>query len=1110
LFERSEKYCNGRAIHVQAEGEKAVPIMSENSRSSPREGSKDYAGGPFSIGVSFPRMDAFDKVTGREKYAADYYGKDPVWAGVKRAGVPHARLGGIDATAARDLPGVIAVLTHEDVAGANRQGVVRKDQPVLVDDKVRHCGDALALVLAEDEETLERAISLIEPDLEPIPGVFDMEDALAEDAPLVHEDRAEGNVLLAGDLTTGSGPASETECDVLVEARFETPRQEHAYLETEAGWAQQGEDGRLTIVCSTQTPFRDRAETAEALGLETDRVRIVAPFPGGAFGGKDGITVQSLLGLAALHSSGRPVKMWWSREESFIAGAKRHAARMFYRLGAKRDGTLHYLKVRLLLDTGPYDHLGGVVLALGLEHAGGPYRIPNAALTGRVVYTNNPVGGAFRGFGVTQVTAAMEQTMDMLAEELGVDPLELRLKNGVRRGDVNCVGKTLVSSTGLMECLERIAEDPIRKPRSEWKESAGPFKRRGVGMAAMMHATGYGPVVPDYAGAKVELTEEGKIRVYCGVVDMGQGNASTNAQIAGAILGQTPDRMELVLPDTDRTLPSGSASASRCTYTFGNALIEACEALKKRLLVRGAEFLMAGGPEECELIPGKFRHLVTGREIELERLAVALNDSERTAVGHFRAPVAAEKIDAGEGMDLHGIPHTLFSYAAHLAAVEIDELTGAVEVKKYLAVSDCGKIINPMTYEQQIHGGVAQGLGLALMEDYEVERGITLTPDFATYLIPTAEDVQRIESVPVEIFEPTGPYGLKGVGEIATNGPLPAVANAIADACGERIFRAPLTAERVLELVRGKGDPRGPADIRDAPAGGAPRPAQRKGDSGVEDVRVPASAEELREILEKAPDATVYAGGTDLLVKVRQGAISPGLLVCLDRIGEFKGARDEGDEVWIGACSTHGELLKDRSIARFFPVLIEALAVLGSPPIRNLGTIGGNIVTASPAGDALPALYVLGASLEISSSHGSRRVDIEDFISGPGCTGLKQGEILTGIRLKKSEYDLHHYEKVGRRRAQAIATASMAAVLKISPDGIVEKARFAWGSVGPTIVRCPAAEKELRGVRPTLEALKSLVPLVEETVSPIDDIRASAAYRRIVAGNLLLRLGAIS
>ncbi len=757
------------------------------------------------IGRPELRADAPAKVVGAEKYAADYYEPGLVWAGAKRAGLPHARLLGLDVEAARSLPGVIAVLTAADVAGTNRQGVVRKDQPVLVDDKIRHCGDAVALVLAEDRATLEKALNLIELEVEPLPAVFDPEEALKDGAPVIHEENEQGNVLLEAELTTGDGEAALGRCDAVVEAEFELPRQEHAYLETEAGWAFVDGDGKLTIVASTQTPFRDRAEVAEALGLEAAEVRVIAPYLGGGFGGKDGVTVQSLLGLAALNYPDRPIKMWWSREESFLAGAKRHAVKARYRLGAKADGTLEALAVRLVYDTGPYDHLGGVVMTLGLEHAAGPYRIPNVSLKGCVVYTNNPVGGPFRGFGVPQVHAAMEQTIDLLAAEVGLDPLEIRRLNGVRRGDKNAAGVTLTGSTGFMDCLDRLAEHPLWREREAWKAAAGRFKKRGVGVAGVMQGLGYGPVVPDTANAKIELTEQGRFKVYAGVADMGQGNASTYLQIAGEIMGQDAARLELVLPDTDQTLPSGSASASRTTYTFGRALIAAAETLKRRLLERAADMLMARSPQEIALAPGRLIHRPSGRELPLTGLARMLDPSERAAVGRYRAPTAGEVPVADEAVRLHGLPHAVFSYGAHLALIEVDELTGRVEVKKYLTATDCGRVMNPQLLAQQMHGGVVQGLGYALLEELVVEAGLTRTTDLSTYLIPTALDAPEMEAIAVETHESSGPYGLKGAGEVPINGPLPAVANAVADALGIRIFKAPLTAERVLTALAARG-----------------------------------------------------------------------------------------------------------------------------------------------------------------------------------------------------------------------------------------------------------------------------------------------------------------
>ena len=761
--------------------------------------------GVYQIGRSYSRPDALTKVTGTEKYAADYYGDDMLWAGVKRAGIPHGRLRGIDTAAAKALEGVEAVLTHQDIHGSNRQGVVQKDQPVLVDKKVRHCGDAVALVIAGNRETLRRAVDLIGLDLEPLAAVFDPEEALAPGAALVHENNAQGNLLLKGALQTGNAKAAFAECEAVAEVRFEIPGQEHAYLETEAGWAV-SRDGGIEIVVSTQTPFRDRMEVCEALGLSPDKVRIVAPYCGGAFGGKDGITVQTLLGLAALRCPGRPVKMWWDREESFLSSAKRHPARLTYRLGARADGSLHALEATVLYDTGPYDHLGGVVAALGLEHAGGPYRIPHTFLQAFAVYTNNPVGGAFRGFGVPQVTAAMEQAVDVLAEKLCLSPLEIRLRNGVKKGDRNPVGVTLTGSTGLLDCLKAVQAHPLWRERRAWKACPGTFKKRGVGMACVMQGMGYGPVVPDVGNAKIELMKDGKFRVYSGVVDMGQGNASTYLQIAGHVLNQDETRMELVSPDTERCLPSGSSSASRTTYTFGNALIGAAEALKARILGRVSELFGAGGTETTVLVPGRVRHVPTGREIGLKDLSRLLDDSDRVAAYRFQAPVSTEMPTRDEALRLHGIPHLIFSYGAHLACVEVDTLTGEVAVKKYLAVTDCGRIINPQVLEQQIHGGIAQGLGYALLEDFVVERGIIRTPDLATYIIPTGLDLPDMKSITVDLPEETGPFGLKGAGEVTMNGPLPAVANAVADACGIRLLRSPFTAERILAALQEKGE----------------------------------------------------------------------------------------------------------------------------------------------------------------------------------------------------------------------------------------------------------------------------------------------------------------
>ena len=750
-----------------------------------------------------PRADAFKKVTGEEMYAADYYGKDLLWAGVKRAGIPHARIIGIHTEEASLLPGVVKVLTHRDIKGTNRQGVIRKDQPVLADTRVRHAGDAMAMVIAEDRETLQKALALITLDLEPLEALLDPERAVMKDAPLIHDDNPGGNILLQGLIEKGDATSVIKKCDVSAEMSIRLPHQEHAYLETESGWAILRDDNRIELVVSTQTPFRDRRETAEAVGIEEGRIRIIAPYCGGAFGGKDGINVQSLLALASLNCPGRPIKMWWSREESFLASCKRHPAVMTYCLGASSEGLLQALNAEIVYDTGPYDHLGGAVMTLGMEHACGPYRIPNVRISARAVYTNNPIGGAFRGFGVPQVTAAMEQVMDVLAERIGISPMEIRLKNALLKGDKNPLGVTMTTSTGIMECLEAIEKDPSWINREVWKKDAGPFKARGVGIASVMHGMGYGPVIPDSANAKIELTLDGTFLVYSGVVDMGQGNASTYLHIAGDILNQDMDHMGLVLPDTDRTLPSGSASASRTTYTFGNALIGAAGDLRDRILSRICDAIMAKDISEMTLIPGAVRHIPSGRDITLRDAAAFLSKDERIATSRFRAPASVEIPTEDKALMLHGIPHVIFSYGVQLACVEVDRLTGGVDVVNFVSANDCGKIINPQVFQQQMQGGIAQGIGYALYEDFILKNGSIETKDLSTYIIPTALDLPDMTAMTVNLMEDTGPFGLKGAGEIAIDGPLPAVANGVADACGVRLSDYPMTQERVLEALGG-------------------------------------------------------------------------------------------------------------------------------------------------------------------------------------------------------------------------------------------------------------------------------------------------------------------
>lgn len=757
---------------------------------------------PLEIGAATPRGDAVDKAAGREPYAADRYPKDCLWAGAVRANLPAGRIISIDTTAAAALPGVVAVLTAADVAGSNRQGIIHKDMPVLCDTVVRYCGDPLALVLAEDRASLQQALGRVRFEIEALPGVFDLTAALAADAPLIHADRP-GNLLARATICKGAGLDGFSGCAVVVEGEFSVPVQAHAFLETECGVARLEEDGGLLLEVSTQSPFRDRFEISHALNIPWGKIRIVAPSLGGGFGGKDGATVQCLLGLAAQHSGGRRVRMQWDREESFKAGYKRHACRMKYKLGAAGDGSLQALHAQLWYDTGAYAHLGAEVMELGMEHAGGPYRISHTQIEGWCVHTNNPVAGAMRAFGVCQATFGFESMMDLLADKLGMDPLALRLKNALVKGDENCAGVRLTTSTGIKTCLEQLQQQPFWQEREQWKLAAPRFKQRGVGLASVFNAAGYGGGVRDSATAKLELTTAGHFIVHNAVADMGQGNSSAFLQIAGHMLSQDAGRVSVRQPDTRTAYPSGSSSAGRTTYTYGKALITAAEVLKTRLINWAGMVLFLQDNDGLELQPGKVIHLPSQREVSLAQLAGYMQPEERVCLGQYVAPTCKEVPPTASGFFI-GFPHVIFGYGAHLVRLEVDTLTGQITVCDYLAVTDGGRVLNPAMFDQQVQGGVAQGLGYALMEDFVVQEGRVKTADFATYLIPGALDIPQIISLAAEGEpEESGPFGMKGIGEVAMNGPLPAVANALADACGVRIFQGPLTAERVLTGGRG-------------------------------------------------------------------------------------------------------------------------------------------------------------------------------------------------------------------------------------------------------------------------------------------------------------------
>jgi len=747
------------------------------------------------VGKRVQRIDGPKKVTGELKYMTDYHFENMVWGKVLRSKYPYARIKSINTEKAEQLDGVVCVLTHKDIPGFNGFGIVVPDQPVLCSNIVRCTGDAVALVAAETEEIAELAINLIEVDYEPLDPVTDPEKAMTESAPSLHPD---GNIHSHVAIKNGDIDQAFAEADIIVENTFYSPRQMHAFIETEGGWGVMDDDGFITIRCPGQYAYRDRMQIARALAYNPERIRVISSPLGGAFGGKDEITVQIYLALLAMNTNGRPVKIHLSREESVIAGIKRHPFKVHMKTAAKKDGTLIANQVRAVADTGAYASLGGAVIALAIEHACGPYKIPNIDLDGYCVYTNNGIAGAFRGFGVNQVCMGIETHMDMIAEKLEIDPIELRKKNVYHQGEVSSVGHVVKSSVGTFKTLETAENCDLWVNREKYKADVSePWKKRGVALATSFHGIGMGIGLPDYGAATVELLKDGTFLVAVGCEEIGGGNGTAYAQVAAEILNCDINKIQVVQGDTSLTMDSGTVTASRSTYTGGRAVAAAAPNMVNLLRKTAAEILKV---------------LIT--EVSLAENCLIANDTtlsyesiyqylyehhEDTKVeGHFILPKEKTEIE-GSG----GAPHHLYGYLTHVVMVEVDTLTGETDVLRVVSIPDAGKVINPQGLEGQTEGGAIMGIGYTLYEDVLIENGYHKTRNFTDYIIPTIRETPFIETFPVEDApEQSGPFGAKGIGEVVMIPIIPAIMSAIYDATGARIKHLPATPERIFNALK--------------------------------------------------------------------------------------------------------------------------------------------------------------------------------------------------------------------------------------------------------------------------------------------------------------------
>jgi CO/xanthine dehydrogenase Mo-binding subunit/aerobic-type carbon monoxide dehydrogenase small subunit (CoxS/CutS family) len=738
------------------------------------------------------RPDALQKVTGIAKYTDDLYFNNMLYARVKRAEVPHAILRHLDVSKAQALPGVYAVLTAENLPGERNHGLVTPDWPILVGigERIRYVGDAVAILAADTREIATKALDLITLDFDPKRVIKGPIEARHLEAPILHDN---GNLLKHIRVRKGDVEHGFKNADLVLEHTFQTPIAEHLFMEPECSIARLTPDGQMEIYVGSQIPYSDRAQVARALGWSEERVRVVGQFVGGAFGGKEDIAGQIHAALLAQVTE-RPVKLLFDRHESMLVHPKRHSTQIRVKVGAKKDGGLTAIQTEMYGDTGAYASLGETVMERATTHSTGPYEAPNVRSDCYAMYTNNPPAGAFRGFGVTQSIFAIESMMDILAKGLDMDPVELRRKNALREGSTTSTGQVLRESVGLLECMEKVeAEMKKRAGDHPFVPRLEGFTRKAWGFAVAYKNTGFGGGVNDAASAEVELLADGTLEARTSSAEVGQGLSTVLQMLVAEEFEVPPTLVRVHLMDTDLTPDGGATTASRQTYVSGNAVRLAARTLRQAIVGVLAE--------KYDLSPDKIHF--SGDQVEaanhcipLESIAGIMNAEGHEARVRYEYQ-APETRPLGKGGDTH----FAYSFAAQAAEVSVDTRTGEVAVLQVITANDVGKCLNPLGLQGQAEGGVMMGIGGALMENFIVDDGMIFTDKMARYRIPSMIHTPEIISFVVEHPTQEGPYGAKGVGEIAGIPTAPAIINAIYNAVGVRVDRLPVDQEFIWRSI---------------------------------------------------------------------------------------------------------------------------------------------------------------------------------------------------------------------------------------------------------------------------------------------------------------------
>lgn len=749
-----------------------------------------------SVGTSVPRKDAYEKATGKAKFAADYNFMNQLYGKAITSPHAYAKIQKIDTLAALSVPGIRAVLTHKDIPGVNIVPLVFPDMPFLAENNVKFYGEAIALIAAETFEAADEASKKIKIEYAPLKPILTIKESIKQNK-VIKEFK-----IVKGDINKGL-----KEADFILENEYHTPYQEHAYLETNGMVAELTDNGTMTVFGSMQCPFYVHDAVSQILGFPQNKIQIIQAATGGGFGGKEDAPslYAGWASILAYHTK-RPVKFILSREEDLIFSSKRHPGYIKYKTGFKKDGTLTAIEVEYYLNGGAYATLSPIVMWRGLIHSAGPYKCENVKVKAAAMKTNLVPCGAFRGFGTPQVLFAHETQMDIIAHKLNIDPADIRKKNILRKGDATSTGQVLTESVGMESSLEAALKDVDWQNKKETfakENEENSSIKKGIGISTVFYGVGLGAGGKHLAraGTFVQVFKDGSVVVSVGTTEMGQGMITVLSQIAAEAFGIDYNNIKLSKVDTTRVPDSGPTVASRATFMSGNSILDACNKIKERMASVAEELLKTvhqkliwkngfiyseNNPENKILFSGLVKEC-WARRIHL------------TQQGWYTPPETSFDEETGLG-DVY----FTYSYAANIAEVEVNAKTFEVTVKKLTAAHDMGRAINPVLTEGQIQGGALQGIGYALTEEILYKNGIMLNPNFSTYIIPTIFDAPIINPIIIEEHYSHGPFGAKGFGELPLMGVAPAVANAVFNATGIRMREIPITPERLMKESQNK------------------------------------------------------------------------------------------------------------------------------------------------------------------------------------------------------------------------------------------------------------------------------------------------------------------